>query len=161
MVGGPRGYIAYRVSGVPAGPFGETYVITTGTPGENGTHSFEFFIVSKRHEPHLYRDVFEFTPGVVPEELLKLDEDYLLSEARQQAHNYLDDALYQLAEAHGDHVLDRYSAELIEIGHMPLLSFWMRGELHEEIHTIAKETQNPRLRFFLNLVTQSSVMRRG
>lgn len=161
VVSEPRGYIPYRVSGLPAGHFGETYAIVTGTVRENGIHTSEFFAISKRHKPELYRDVLEFSPGDVPEELLNIDEDYLFSEARQQAQNYFDDALYQFASAHGDQVFDRYRAELMELRHMPLLSLWMRGELHEEIRTIARETQSPRLRFVLSLVTQSSVIRRG
>lgn len=156
-----RGYVSYRASGLPAGPFGETYVIASAAVGTNGTHWFEFFILSKRHKPHLYRGGFEFTAGDVPEELLKIDEDYLLSEARQQAQNYLDDALFQLAEKHGDHVLARYSVELIEIKNMPLLSLWIRGELHEEIQKVAKETRNPRLKLSLNLVMQNSRMKPG
>jgi hypothetical protein len=156
-----RGYVSYRVSGLPAGPFGETYVITTWILGSNDTHWIEVFVISTRHEPHLYRDTFEFVSRDVPEELLRVDEEYLLSEARQQAQNYLDDALYQLAERHGDHVLARYRAELVEVKNMPLLSLWMRSKLHEEIRTIAKETRSPRLKLCLNLVTQGSVMRRG
>lgn len=156
-----RGYISYWVSGLPAGPFGETYVVTTGVLGANDAHWVEAFVVSRRHEPHLHQDVFEFVSRDVPEDLLKVDESYLLSEARQQAQNYLDEALYQLTEKHGDHLLTRYRAELLEVQHMPLLSLWMRGQLHEEIRTIAKETRSPRLRLCLSLVTQGSVMRRG
>lgn len=156
-----RSYVSYRVSGLPAGPFGETYVITTGVLGGDGAHWIEVFVVSKRHEPHLYRDAFEFISRDVPEDLLKVDEGYLLSEARQQAQNYLDEALYQLAEKHGDYVLDRYRAELVEVQNMPLLSLWMRGQLHDEIRTVAKETRCSRLRLCLRLLTQGSVMRRG
>jgi len=150
-----RGYVSYRVVGLPAGPFGETYVITTGVLGADDAHWVEVFVVSKRHEPHLYRDAIEFVSRDVPEDLLKVDEDYLLAEARQQAQNYLDEELYHLAEKHRDHLLARYRAELVEIQHMPLLSLWMRGQLHEEIRTVCKETKSPRLRLCLSMVTQA------
>lgn len=153
-----RGYKSYRVSGLPVGPFGETYVITTATLGDSEVHRFELFILSKRHEPHLHFEAFQFHPNDVPEELLKIDEDYLYSEARQQAQIYLDDALCRLAEEHGDQLLDRYRVELIEVRHMPLLSLWMRGELHKEIKEISEKTQNPRLRLSLRLTMQTRIM---
>ena len=140
------GYISYRVSGLPAGPFGETYVITTAALGTNNVLTYEVFIISKRHEPRLHCEAFQFMSDDVPEELLKMDEEYLHSEARQQAQNYLNDALYQLAEQHSDQVLDCNRVELVELQHMPLLSLWMRGELHEEISEISQKTQNSRFK---------------
>lgn len=156
-----RGYISYRVSGLPVGQFGETYVVTTAALGMDGIHGFEVFVISKRHEPHLYYEAFQFKPGDMPEELLQINEEYLFSEARQQAKNYLDDMLFQLAEKHGEHVLDRYGADLNEIRHMPLLSLWMRDELHREIEDISNKTQNPRLKLCLSFVMQSSVKMNG
>jgi hypothetical protein len=38
---------------------------------------------------------------------------------------------------------------------------WFRGELHDEIRAVAKETRNPHLKRVLQLVTTSSFMRRG
>lgn len=105
-------YVSFRVSGLPAGSFGETYVITAAAMSGNNAHRGEFFIVSKRHQPHMYHNAFEFLPGDVPEELVKVDEDYVLSEARDQAQNYLDDVLYQLAEKYCNDVLARYGAML-------------------------------------------------
>lgn len=120
-----QGYISYRVSGLPTGPFGETYVIASATLGSNGIHSAEYFIISKRHDPHLVCDQFNFNSRAVPNDVLNVDEEYLFSEVRQQATNYLNDVLFQLAETHGHHILVRYNAELVEIKHMPLGTVWI------------------------------------
>jgi hypothetical protein len=83
---------------LPAGDFGETYVITTGTVGENGTHLFESFVVPRRHEPHVHYESILIKPGDVPDKLLTIDENCLHMEARQQVQLYLDDALRPLDE---------------------------------------------------------------
>jgi|GEM_PF-3261813 len=150
-----EGYEAYRVSRVPTGYFGESYVVTTGTINENGVHSAEYFFISKRHDPSLERLKISIEPGDIPEHLLKVDKDYLLSEARQQAQLFLDEAIYKLADEHGESVLDRYQPTLIQLSHMPLLSLWIRGELKDNIRSIAQETENPALKRFLEIVTNS------
>jgi hypothetical protein len=156
-----KGYTSFRASGLPAGPFGETYVIVSIAEGPNGSHWIEYFVVSKRHEPRLHHEAFQVFLNDVPEELLSIDPTFFLSEGRQQAENYLWDVLYQLAEKHGDHLLDHYRVELIEQKATPLHNLWFRGELHDEIRAVAKETRNPQLKRVLELVTRSSFMRRG
>jgi hypothetical protein len=136
-------------------------VIVSTVPGGNGAHWIEYFIVSKRHEPHLHHEAFEFHANDVPEELLTIEPNFFLAQVRQQAENYLWEVLYHLAEKHGDHVLDRYRVELLEQTATPLHSLWFRGELHDEIRAVAKETRNPHLKRVLQLVTTSSFMRRG
>lgn len=153
--------MSFRASGLPAGPFGETYVIVSTADGANGSHWVEYFILSKRHEPHLHHEAFEFFPNDVPEELLVATPSFFLTESRQQAENYLWDVLYQLAEKHGDHVLDRYRVELIEQQSTPLHNLWFRGELHDEIRDVARKTRNPQLKRVLDLVIRSSFMRRS
>ena len=124
-----RGFASYRVSGLPAGRFGETYVVTSAVLGENDAHWMEVFVVSVRNTPSLYHDTFEFVFIDVPEDLLKVDEAYLLSEAKQQAQNYLEELLFQLSEEHGDHILDRYRPELLQ---KPILdTSWLQDCLRE------------------------------
>jgi len=161
VAGDKKGYTSFRASGLPAGPFGETYVIVSTADGTNGSRWIEYFIVSKRHEPHLHHEAFEFFPNDVPEELLAADSSFFLTEGRQHAENYLWEALYQLAEKHGDHVLDRYRVDLIELETTPLHSLWFRGELHDEVRAVAKKARNPQLKRTLDLVTKSTFMRRG
>ena len=150
-----EGYEAYRVSGVPAGYFGESYVITTWTLNKNGVHFAEYFFISKRHDPKLDHLSLTIDPGGIPDHLLKVDKDYLLSEAQQQAQLFLDEALYKLADAHGDQVLDRYQPTLVKISSMPLLRLWVRGELKDEVCAIAQETDNPSLKQLLEIVTKN------
>ena len=156
-----KGYTWFRASGLPAGPFGETYVIVSTAQGGGGSHWIEYFIVSRRHDPRLRHEAFEFLVSDVPEELLAVEPSFFLAEARQQAEDCLWDALYKLAETHGDHVLDRYRVELIEQTSTPLHGLWFRGELHDEIRAVAKGTRNPQLKRVLDLVTKSSFMSRG
>lgn len=161
MASDQKGYTSFRVSGLPVVSFGETYVIVSTADGASGSHWIEYFIVSKRQEPRLHHEAFEFLPNDVPEELLVATPSFFLTEGRQQAENYLWDALYRLAEKHGDHVLDRYRVELIEQQSTPLHNLWFRGELHDEIRIVASKTRNLQLKRVLELVTRSSFMRRG
>lgn len=154
-----RGYVSYRVCGLPTGSFGETYAIATGLVGDAGRHLAEFFVISKRYHPHLHAAAIEFVSDDIPDDVLTVDEDYLLCEARQQAQNYLDEALFEIAEKHGEHVLTRYRPEMIELRYMPLLSLWMRSELRDEIRSIAEKTKSPRLRLCLGMAMQTRMMR--
>jgi hypothetical protein len=153
-------YAYFRAAGLPAGPFGETYVIATAIDGANAIRRYEFFVVSKRHEPHLIEHAVEFPPGSIPDELLAEDKDFLLNFATQEAENYLLEALYKLADQHGEHILLNYRVELVEMKSIPLLSLWMRDELHDEIRTVYEKTKCPSLKLSVGLVMGSGVLRR-
>jgi hypothetical protein len=153
-------YVAYRLSGLPAGAFGETYVIATAMAEAAGVYRYEYFIVTKRDEPHLYKEAFIFEPRDVPDELLKVDVDFLIGEARQQADNYLSQRLFAMAEQKGRPEILDYRLELVEMSYMPLHGCWMRGDFVEETRAIAEATSCIQLKRYLSLLVRSSFTRR-
>lgn len=152
-------YVAYRVGGLPAGAFGETYVIATAMTESPGTHRYEYFVVSQRSEPHLHKMTCSFVPGEVPEDLLKVDTNFLIGEAKQQAENHLALRLFDIAEKRDRPALLDYRIELTEMNYMPLLGCWMRSAFHDKIKTIVQVTQCPPLKSYLNAVTRISFTR--
>lgn len=145
---------------MPAGAFGETYVITAAITESAKVYRCEYFIVTKRDEPHFVHEAFPFEPGDVPEELLKVDLDFLVGESRQQAENYLSQRLFDLAEKKGRPNLLDYRYELTKMSYMPLHGCWMRGDFHEETRKIADATRCPQLKRYLSLLVRSSFTRR-
>ena len=153
-------YVAYRLSGLPVGAFGETYVVATALKESAGAFRYEYFVVSKRLKPHLFNDALSFVPNDVPEELLKVDIDFLVGEAKQQAEIYLFQKLSEIAEISARPNFLDFRIELVEMSYMPLHGCWMRGDFIEETKTIAQATQCDRLKRYLSLLTRSSFTRR-
>ncbi len=153
-------YVTYRLSGLPAGAFGETYVIAAAMTEGAGIYRCEYFVVTKRDEPHLFHEAFAFEPGDVLEELLKIDLEYLVGESRQQAENYLSERLFYIAEKKGRPNLLDYRHELVEMPYMPLHGCWMRGEFVEETRKIAEATRCSKLKRYLSLLVRSTFVRR-
>lgn len=154
-------YSAYRLSGLPAGTFGETYVIATAMTEAAGSYRYEYFVVTKRDEPHLFYDEYTFDPADVPEELLKVDIDFLVGEARQQAENYLSQRLFNMAEKKARPSLLDFRLDLVEMSYMPLHGCWMRGDFVEETRAIAKATRCDYLKRYLELIVRSQFIRRS
>ena len=152
-------YATYRLAGLPAGVFGETYVIAAAMAEGTNVYRCEYFLLTKRDEPHFLHEAFTFE-GDVPEELLKLDLDYLVGESRQQAENYLSERLFQIAEKKGRPNLLEYRYELVEMPYMPLHGCWMRGEFMEETRKIVEATRCGQLKRYLSLLVRSSFTRR-
>ena len=153
-------YVAYRLGALPAGLFGETYVIAAGISEAAATFRCEYYVLSQRSEPHLHFESYSVSPGDVPEDLLKVDMDFLIQEGKQQAENHLAARLFDIAEKKQRPHLFELNISLVEIPSMPLLGCWMRGMFHDEIRDIAKSTQCNRLKSYLEAVTRSSFMMR-
>jgi hypothetical protein len=153
-------YVAYRLSGAPIRAFGETYVIAAAMVESAGVYRCEYFVVTKRDSPHLYHETFTFEPNGVPEDVLKVDVDFLIGEARQQAENYLSQRLFDIAEEKGVSNLLDYRLDLIEMSYMPLHGSYMRGQFVEETRAVAERTACAQLKRHLNLVVRSSFTRR-
>lgn len=153
-------YIAYRLGGAPIRAFGETYVIAAGMVEGAGVYRCEYFVLTKRDNPHLYHETFTFEPNDIPEELLKVDVDFLIGEARQQAENYLSQRLFDIAEEKGVSNLLDYRLDLVEMPYMPLHGSYMRGDFIEETRAIAERTRCAQLKRHLNLIVRSTFTRR-
>jgi len=153
-------YSSYRVSGLPAGPFGETYLIVVVINDSNRLKRWEYFLISKRSKPNLQKSACSYETSEDLDESLEIDEEFLVEEAKQQAAFYLEDALEEIASSSSRPFSFDYKVEFLNTNTSPLHSLWFRGELHDEIRDIAQSTECKELKFYLEILVKSSFVRR-
>ena len=150
----------FRISGVPAGSFGESYLLITTKVESMQLCWWEYYIISKRMNPSLQKMSHEYeTPTDLPESL-KIDICYLLDEAKQEAQYFLEDKLVEIYEKAGKPLSPTTGIELVEISQNPLHSLWFRDQLRDEIGLISQSTKSPDLKPYLELLVKSSFLRR-
>jgi hypothetical protein len=152
-------YKIFQLRAVPAGLFGETYVVATGIHKEGDNYSYETFVITQRPQPALSTAAFPVCASGVPEELLTIDLDFLVEEGRQQGENRIIDRLSELAEERNRPELLSLQVQLEECPGRPFVGCWMRGLFHDQIREIAHSTECASLAKYLSLVASISYSR--
>jgi len=77
-------YATYMLRGLPAGVFGESYAIVTGTEVAQGEYRAEHFILTQRPSDALHHGAVDISGDSFPNELGTVDTDFALAEAYRQ-----------------------------------------------------------------------------
>lgn len=145
------------VQGLPAGIFGEAYVIVTGIEVAAVQYRTEQFILTQRPQEAMYMDAFEINGTSFPAELGKVDMDFAMTEGLARAEfNVLD-------------LLEKRSNELgrpdlaclrFELGRRPspFVGCKMRGRFVEQLTAVKNATRCRSFANYLSLLDQVSVV---
>lgn len=145
--------------GLPAGVFGETYVIVTGTELSIGEYSAEYFILTQRPSEALHMGAFVISGNSFPTELGTVDTDFALSEAYVQAEIDMLLLLEKRATELGRPDIAYLPFELKQRP-SPFVGCWMRGCFTNQLMAVKDATKSPSLASYLSLLKQISVTRR-
>ena len=146
----------YKLEGLPPGIFGETYAIAVGIHVRDDEYKGEYFVVSQRPNPNLYKGGFAFSASGVSKEYLTIDLDFLVQECCQQAEIHLIDRLQERADQLKRPDLVALPVKLTECKARPFIGCWFGGRFHREIKDIAQTTECQSLSRYLNAVVAMS-----
>src|SRR4051812_49284358 len=78
-------YAIYMLRKLPAGVFGETYAVVTGTEVAEGEYQAEHFILTQRPREALHMGDIDISGSGLPAELGTVDVEFAVTEAYRQA----------------------------------------------------------------------------
>jgi len=150
-------YTTYMLRGLPAGIFGEAYVLVTGTEISQGEFRAEYFIFTQRPAEALKTGQVNISSSSFPPELGIVDVDFVMSEALRQAE--ID--VFLLIENRATELersdLAYLPFELSEYPN-PFVGCKMRGRFTRQLIDVKDSTQCPSLALYLDLLQQVSVI---
>lgn len=146
-------FAIYTLRQLPAGMFGETYVVVTGTEMAPGEYFAEHFILTQRPAEALQQGSVAISGKSFPEELGRVDFDFVLAEAYRQAE--ID--LLWLVEKRATELARPDLAYLpfdLKSCASPFVGCWMRGCFTAQLMVIKGATKCPSLTRYLDLLQQ-------
>jgi hypothetical protein len=154
-----RDYMVYWINGLPAGVFGEAYVVCAAYALPNDVFKGEWYILTQRPQEELHQGMIEVSGTGLPPELGVIDVDFTRAEALSQARIDLLDLLEKRAKQVNREDLAYLPFELKNI-QSPLLGCWMRGRFTSQLKQIKDITGAPNLHMYLSLLQQVTYTRR-
>ena len=151
-------YAVYALQGLPAGVFGEAYVVVTGTKISADTYRAEHFILTQRPNEALRMRELDITASTFPAELGVVDEKFSIEEGLRQAEIDVQEMLEarSIDLARPDIAYLRFELRAYA---NPFVGCKMRGRFVPQLEAMRKTTKCPQLKRYLGLLQQISVVR--
>ncbi len=150
----------YMLQGLPAGVFGEAYVIITGMEVAAGHYRTEQFILTQRPQEALHMDAFEIDGNTFPVELGKVDVDFAMTEGLARAESNVLDLLERRSNELGRPDLAYRRFELVQRP-SPFVGCKMRGRFVDQLTAVKNATRCRPFSNYLGLLDQVSVVGRS
>ncbi|MDN2713663.1 hypothetical protein [Janthinobacterium sp. SUN120] len=150
--------IIYYLGGLPAGVFGESYVVLTAIEISTGLYRCEQFILTQRPTESLQIDHFEIDCNRMPPELGEFDIDFALDEGKQHAELLVSELLEHRANNLGRAELALSSFQLSD-RHSTFVGCRMRGVFVKQLSEMRAATKCTAFSSYLGLVEQVAVVR--
>ena len=145
-------YQIFRISDLPPGLFGLTYVVAVGIHTSGDYFKGEFHILTSL-PTKLYQGGFRVSAAGVPADLLVVDLNFIMQEAAQQAEIFMLDRIEEKATQLQKPDLMALPVNLKEAP-SPFAGFRLRGEFEQEIVEIRQTTECETLERYLGYVLQ-------
>ncbi len=154
-------YAVYSIGGLPAGLWGESYVVNASYERNPDEFVSEYFILTKRPLEAMNSGAVTFSSSPIPPDLGTINLEFALQEGLEQAKIRLYDLLEARAIELGrpDLAYLQFDLKPSRTGH--LLGCWMRGQFNAQLSQIGQATQCPPLKRYLGLLSQVAVTRRA
>ncbi len=141
-------YKFFEITGLPPGLFGSAYVVAVSIHTSGDYFRGEYYVLSTR-SPALHIEKFRFSSTNLPPDFLRVDLEFILQEAKEQAKNLFSSKLEERAIELKKPDLVALPFALKEIP-SPFVMFRLRGEFEDEIAQIRGETDCEQLSIYLN-----------
>jgi hypothetical protein len=146
-------YTVYWIDGLPAGVFGESYVVCAAYDLPNEVFCGEWYILTLRPKEALHHGTIDVSSKGLPPELGVIDIEFARSEALAQAKIDLLDMLEKRSLELKREDLAYLPFDLRKIT-SPLLGCWMRGRFNAQLTQVKDLTSAPNLSTYLRLMQQ-------
>ena len=136
-------------------------ILNVYSSGNNRLWHGEYFILISGQNAAYYAQKISIDAGNLPEDLMDINEDYVIAEIRHQVDSKLWDHLFKLFEKYQNELYLSTPINLIEGGKNDIVQYWMRGEFQNEISKIKQTTGCEKLSEFLLGVIQLPCFKKG
>jgi hypothetical protein len=154
-----RDYTVSRIDGLPAGIFGEAYVLCAAYSLPNEAFRGEWYIFTQRPKEALHHGTIDVSSKGLPSELGVVDVDFARAEALAQARINLFELLEKRSLEVRREDLAYLPFDLKQIT-SPFLGCWMRGRFNAQLTQVKDLTSAPDLSTYLRLMQQVKYTRR-
>ena len=150
-------YSVYVLRGLPAGVFGEAYVVVASANVSAGIYRAEHYILTQRPQESLQSGALRITTTDLPAELGVVDTDFVIREGLRQAE--ID--IFELLEKRAIE-LNRPDIALLPFKlqecHSPFVGCRMRGRFLQQLADICEATKCQSFSRYMSLLQQVSVI---
>lgn len=151
-------YNVYQLKGLPAGVFGEAYVVVASDSVSQSTFRSEYYILTQRPQESLHIGTLDINKNDIPAELGPVDADFAIREGLHQAENDLFDMLEKRSNDLGRAEVAFLQFTLQEC-HSPFVGCRMRGKFLKQLEDIAESAKCTSLHTYLTLLQQVRVIK--
>lgn len=150
-------HTVHMVRGLPAGIFGEAYVVVTGIEMAPNRYRTEQFILLQRPVEALHMEAFEINGGTFPAELGTVDVDFAMEEGLMHAESLVSQLLEQRANELGRPDLAMLRVDLVSRP-SPFVGCKMRGCFVDQMTAVKNATKCRSFSNYLGLLDQIGVV---
>ena len=147
-----------QVRGLPAGVFGETYIVAVAVHTVSSHYQGEVYVISQRADETLNTVKVHCNGAGVDAELTKIDLDYVLEEGIWHAEQLLFSMLARRAVSLSAPHVEELEPEIKESPSAPIVSCWLRGKFHSQIREMADQTESETFARHLGMVMQAPII---
>jgi hypothetical protein len=147
----------YMVQGLPAGIFGEAYVVIASMEPSHGLFRTEQFILTQRPKETLHMEAFEVDGNTFPVELGKVDLNFVMLEGLVRAGSKILELLEERSADLGRPELAFSKFELV-LCPSPLVGCKMRGRFVQHLTSMKEATGCPNFAIYLGFLDQVAVV---
>ena len=146
MIRYPNSKIKYsQIRGLPAGVFGEGYVLSVAIHDVGRHYKGEVYLVTKRPTESLEVVKFVCDGTDVDTDLVTINLDYVLSDADWHTDQKLFSMIAERAVSLNAPHIENIDPIFRECSNVPLLGCWLRGHFQSQIQAIAEQTESETL----------------
>lgn len=150
-------YSVYAIRGLPAGVFGESYVVVASANTSAGIYNAEYYILTQRPQESLRSGSLRISASGFPEELVTVDADFAIGEGLRQAE--ID--MFELLESRASE-LNRPDVALLQFTlqscQSPFVGCRMRGRFIQQLTDIGEATKCQTLSSYIRILQQISII---
>ena len=146
-------YVIHEVNGLPAGVFGESYVVAVSSQAAPGSFHGETYVLTQRPQNAVTIERIECAQGDTPKAVITFDHEFMLEECLLAGRRLINVRLDGRAVEHNAPHVALLPYEL-KARERPFVGCWMRNLFHSQLRQICDTTECESLYRYLADVQQ-------
>lgn len=161
MTASNEGFLVFCAASTFPTAFGDPTIVVTAQGTDVNRYFGEYFTLYRGTEPRMEQGILKLNGSEIPDNVLKVDLQFMLNEAFQFAltgyRSILSQKYPQVVELN----LFRPPFEIIPTKKAHLAQLWMRNEFHTQLLAVQQATRCSELRSFIEEVKRLPVITRA
>ena len=161
MTASNESFLVFRAASTFPTAFGDPTIVVTAQVTNGNRYYGEYFTLYRDTEPKMEQGKLKLNGTEIPDDILKVDLQFILNEAFQFALTGYRAILCQMYPQAAELNLFRPPFEIVPTEKTHLAQLWMRNAFHAEMSAVERATQCGELRSFLGEVKHFPVITRA